>query len=166
MKKQLSFVVLCILLVSLIAAGCNSDAGNAPVDTVVVNTQTPAQVEPESTQTPDVRPEDIVTKTPYGSLYYPGEWADYVQIDQESGDGSVEVTYSAKINGNIITLFSIVVGESDGSAAGMMTAEDGTQRNVYVKFEELTENEALNETEQQRLYAMQEDLNYLIDNLK
>ena len=47
-----------------------------------------------------------------------------------------------------------------------MTDDTGTQRNVYLHVEELPADSGLEETEQTRFYAMQEDLNYLIDNLK
>ena len=87
-------------------------------------------------------------------------------MDQVRGSGFVEVIYSAQFNVRNIPLFSIIIGEGEGVQAGTITAEDGTQRNVYVKFEELEEDESLSKIEQNRLYAMQEDLNYLLDNLK
>ena len=48
---------------------------------------------------------------------------------------------------------------------GSLTDDTGTQRNVYLHVEELPADSGLEETEQTRFYAMQEDLNYLIDHL-
>ncbi len=42
----------------------------------------------------------------------------------------------------------------------------GTQRNVYLYVDTLPEDSGLEEAEQTRFYAMQEDLNYLIEHLK
>ena len=167
-KKPQGLVMLGILLVALIAAGCHNEVEPPLVNTVIGDTAAPVETTPgeQDLQTPDAHVEDIVTKTPYGELYFPGQWAEYTQIDQVSGSGFVEVIYSAQFNVRNIPLFSIIIGEGEGVQAGTITAEDGTQRNVYVKFEELEEDESLGKIEQNRLYAMQEDLNYLLDNLK
>ena len=63
-------------------------------------------------------------------------------------------------------MFQVVVGDSDEVEVGTLTDESGTQRKVYMKVTELEEEDALTDTEQNRLYAMQEDLNYVIDHLK
>ena len=63
-------------------------------------------------------------------------------------------------------LFKVTIGEGDGSKIGELTDSAGTKRDVYLQLEEIQEDPNLNDGEQNRLYAMQEDLNYLIDNLK
>ena len=60
----------------------------------------------------------------------------------------------------------MTIGEGDGSKIGELTDGAGTKRDVYVQLEEIQEDPNLNDGEQNRLFAMQEDLNYLIDNLK
>ena len=53
------------------------------------------------------------------------------------------------------------------SAANTRTGSSvGTQRNVYLYVDTLPEDSGLEEAEQTRFYAMQEDLNYLIEHLK
>ena len=47
-----------------------------------------------------------------------------------------------------------------------MTDNGGTKRTVYMQVYELEGDSELTATEQNRLYAMQEDLNYLIDHLE
>ena len=93
----------------------------------------------------DTIPEDVVVHTDYGDLHYPDRWQEYVTIRQE---------------------FKVLIGDDSSEVVGSLTDDTGTQRNVYLHVEELPADSGLEETEQTRFYAMQEDLNYLIDNLK
>ena len=62
-------------------------------------------------------------------------------------------------------LFKVLIGDDSSEVVGSLTDDTGTQRNVYLHVEELPADSGLEETEQTRFYAMQEDLNYLIDHL-
>ncbi len=149
MKKRTVWMIVCALLVSMLAAGCSSNAEDAK-------------------QEPSAAPvnEEIVIGTPYGDLCFPNQWEEYLKIDQSKAGDRVEVTFSAKISDQVFPLFAIVIGGDTGDVAGTLTAADGTQRNVYVKICEIVEDGSVSELEQKRMYAMQEDLNYLIDHLK
>lgn len=160
MKKAKRFVLifLCVVLAGMLAAGCSSG-----------DNETPEDIENGSGTTDQpalAHEEDIVIETAYGNLYFPKQWEEYLQIDQISDVDSVEVVFSGKVNETVVPLFSIVIGGDTGNIAGVLTGADGTQRNIYVKIEENIENASLSQVEQKRFYAMQEDLNYLIDNLK
>lgn len=48
---------------------------------------------------------------------------------------------------------------------GRLKDAGGTERSVYLYVEELSFGEGITADEQHSLYAMQEDLNYLIDRL-
>ena len=63
-------------------------------------------------------------------------------------------------------LFKVTIGEEDGSKIGELTDSAGTKRDVYLQLEEIQKDPNLNDSEQNRLYAMQEDLNYVIDHLE
>ena len=63
-------------------------------------------------------------------------------------------------------LYTSLIGDDSSEVVGSLTDDTGTQRNVYLHVDELPADSGLEETEQTRFYAMQEDLNYLIDNLK
>ena len=59
-----------------------------------------------------------------------------------------------------------MIGGDGSDVVGSLTDSVGTQRNVYLYVDTLPEDSGLEEAEQTRFYAMQEDLNYLIDHLK
>lgn len=148
MNRKKSFVALCVLAVSLLVTGCRLNAT-------------------DTNQREVNHDDDIVVETAYGNLYFPSQWEDYLQIDEVNAENTIEVKFSAKdIDNTIIPLFSIIVGGESGNVAGTLTAEDGTQHNVYVEIEEIRNDDSLTQTELNRFYAMQEDLNYLIDNLE
>ena len=164
-------MLLCVALVAVGLAGCGKQ------------TQTPVsqneQTEPSQTQgsesleatdpteevTEIVNPDAIAVKTVYGTLYYQEQWAEYMKVEQVEDDGCLRVSFLATINGIDYPLFQIYIGEADGSLVGQLTDNEGTQHNVYVCMEEVIEHSELSEAEQNRLYAMQEDINYIIDNL-
>lgn len=109
---------------------------------------------------------DIIISTQYGDLYYPDQWTECVQIDQSTTGNTLVVSFAAQINDVQYPLFKVTIGEGDGSKIGELTDSAGTKRDVYLQLEEIQEDPNLNDGEQNRLYAMQEDVNYLIDNLK
>lgn len=158
-KKLLA--LLLALTLAVICAGCG---GGGQTETTAEPTagQTAAMEQPQDTAHGD----DITVDTEYGTLYYPAQWTEFIQMEQSSEGDATVVSFSAKINENSYSLFSITIGGEGDNPAGTLTGPDGTQRNVYVQITELEQSDTLSEGEQNRLYAMQEDINYLLDSLK
>ena len=84
---------------------------------------------------------------------------------QEQSSDTITVVFETKSGEKTYELFRILIGEGTGEVAGRLTDDDGTQRNVYLRAQELPEDSGLEGSELVRYYAMQEDLNYLIDHL-
>lgn len=155
MKKGTTFLgIMCLLAISLLLVGCSGSTqeGNK-------STSGGQSMQAEHA-------EEVVIGTAYGDLYYPAQWEEYLQVDQTEDDESAQIAFSGKIDETLYPLFTIIVGNGDGVSAGTLTGKDGTQRTVYVQIVEVTGNAALSQIELNRLYAMQEDLNYLIDHLQ
>lgn len=114
----------------------------------------------------DMIPEDVVVHTDYGDLHYPECWQEYVTIRQEQNGNTISVTFETKSGEKNFELFKILIGDDNGEVVGSLTDNAGNQRNVYLNVEELPADSGLADSELTRLYAMQEDLNYLLDNLK
>lgn len=92
-------------------------------------------------------------------------WQEYVTIRQEQNGNTIAVTFETKSGEETYELFKVLIGDDSSEVVGSLTDDTGTQRNVYLHVEELPADSGLEETEQTRFYAMQEDLNYLIDHL-
>ena len=108
----------------------------------------------------------MAIETKYGTLHYNDQWREHVKIDQVEEGDVVSVSFTALINEKEYPLFVVNIGGGDGSEVGKLTDAEGKERIVYIKASELKEEEELDANEQNRLYAMQEDINYIVDHLK
>ncbi len=113
----------------------------------------------------DERADSLVIETEYGDLYYPEQWSEYVTTSQEMTEGSLGVVFSARIGETECPMFKVTIGDSADTEVGTLTDESGTARTVHMSVCELGETPGLSAEEQQRVVAMQEDLNYVIDHL-
>lgn len=172
-KKSTVIWVIPIILVCLIAGvavgyfiaggketsdeGTTSLAGDATVDSES-STSTVAQA--------DSTPEFITISTDYGDLYYPEQWNEFLVTEESKEGDSLIVSFSAQINDVTYPMFQVTIGSSDDTEVGELVDSSGTTRTVYMSVTEIENVDELTDSELRRLYAMQEDLNYLIDNLK
>ena len=151
-------VFLCVLLLCGLLAGCGNDKVQEEQNDKV-------QEEQNDNVSANTIPEDVVVHTDYGDLHYPDRWQEYVTIRQEQNGNTIAVTFETKSGEETYELFKVLIGDDSSEVVGSLTDDTGTQRNVYLHVEELPADSGLEETEQTRFYAMQEDLNYLIDHL-
>ena len=110
--------------------------------------------------------EDMVIDTEYGDLYYPEQWEEYLKTEQNMSNDSLQVFFSAHLGDKDFPMFQVTIGESEDTKVGELTDDSGTKRGVYMNVPELEGLDDLSEAEQHQIYAMQEDLNYVIDHLK
>lgn len=157
-RKILILAAVCILLLCICLQGCGAEKSVE---------EGPETVSPPPTGQVDAPISDyIAIETAYGTLYYPDQWEQFIKTEQETVGDTIAVSFSAVIQDTVYPLFEVTIGGTEGTEVGKLTDADGTKRTVYMRMDKLTEDPALTDGEQNRLYAMQEDLNYLIDNLK
>lgn len=159
------FLSLVLLLTAF--AGCGNQG---EVELTDPSTETTEQTEaaPDETQEEQI-PEDtnvVVVSTPYGELRYQEQWVEFMKTKQEMEGDILYVTFAAEFNGLEYELFELVIGEDGEDPVTQITDAEGTKRNVNVNFTELVEYPELAEDEQNRLYAMQEDINFVVENIK
>lgn len=162
MKKiRIAAVLISVLAAAGMFAGC---------DEQIYQTLTPQQTyqteQTEQTQQTQLDPNMVVVSTPYGDLYYQEQWEGYMKTEQVIEGSSVKVCFTAQVGDGNYPLFEVTIGEGEGDAVGQLTDSDGKKRNVYVSVEESIEHAELTDEQQRRLYAMQEDINFVIENLK
>ena len=160
MKCLVSSILLCVLL-----AGCSageSGSSDKQQEGIAVE-HTAGSVE----SAPTVEElEESKIETVYGTLYYPKQWEEYMTTEQQENGDTIVVSFVATLHNTSYRLFEVTIGGTEGTAAGELTDAEGTKRTVYMQVYELEGDPELTATEQNRLYAMQEDLNYLIDHLE
>ena len=107
----------------------------------------------------------VPIETKYGTLYYPEQWMESLETEQTEADESLEVLFRAKIGEQQIDLFALTIGDGADDSAGTLTGPDGVKRDVHVKLLELPDLSGLSEGEMNRVYAMQEAVNDVLDSL-
>ena len=157
----------------------------APVPEETPETAEPAQeVEPERTEEPEEpeepetpdEPEDPELTDPnrdwepidtkFGRLRYPDQFFDYLETEQTETETEIKVLFRAVIGEKRIDLFEVTIGDEAEDQVGTLTGPDGVVRGVFLRFIEIEDLNGLSEGETNRVYAMQESLNYIIDNLR
>ena len=128
---------------------------------------------PQETQPTEPTEEDFignlnveVVNTPYGNLYYQEQWREFMIPEQVQAGKNLRVCFMAQINQDRYPLFEIIISEENGDAVAQITDANGKKRNVYVIVEEYLEHPELDEGNQRLLYAMQEDINFVIEYIK
>lgn len=100
--------------------------------------------------------EDVVIKTPYCDLYYPGKWKK--QLKTQVQEDPYMVTFSYRVKKDQQTpLFAVAFDAQCDLPLGSVTDEQGNTVTVGVIYYDVSQQEELS--------AMQADLQYLIDRL-
>lgn len=114
---------------------------------------------------PAISEGDMVVETPYGQLKYPKKWSEQIRIEQGESI-PVAVTFYAKIGEHEEEiLFSVLFDANEGAMVGTVADSEGNFLPVSLIFGELSDPDEWTETEQDVFYAMQEDANYLVEQL-
>ena len=168
MRKRFLAGVASMLMVTAMFAGCSSDVEETvppEAEQIQVTEAVETTAATEAVQ-PTVPENCVVIGTSYGNLQYQDQWAEFMQVSQMMDGENLDVTFSAQVNDIQYPLFELTIGTLDGQPAGQLTDAGGVQRNVYIRMMEIAESSALTDSEMNRIYAMQEDINYVIENLK
>ena len=168
-KLMMLLAAFCIFVVML--AGCSGEKERGESTTPSSSSGQEIRIsQNESQETEEIvkKPEYTTIKTKYGYLFYPDRWNEFVSAKQEEKDGLLAVYFEATINGEKYILFEVDIKNTAGDpdAAGSVTDFDGNKHDVFAHMVEIPETDTLAENEVDRLYAMQEGLNDLIEALE
>ena len=162
MKKVRGIIGMAVIVSALAVTGCgNSSPASNPADNTA-QAGTGSEVQEDQ----NVAAEDMEIITKYGTLHYNDQWREYVKIDQTEEGEIVSVSFAAVIKEKEYPLFDVNIGGGEGSEVGKLTDAEGKEHIVYIHASEINEEEDLDANEQNRLYAMQEDINYVVDHLE
>lgn len=100
--------------------------------------------------------------TDFGTLYIPQKYEQLLKTEVDNDT----VKFSTEQDGKTYILFSLSIGEEAGQLAGTLTDKRGTSRDVYVTVYDLGDISELAQDKQDQLYAMQEAVNVVVENLK
>ena len=163
MKKLMAAALAILFCLSL--AACNHASNVAP-DQEGNSEAASSDVQPENAVDFEDDNTLISVETQYGLLFYPAKWNDLLVTSESVADEIDSVIFAAAVNGQEYNLFKVMICDAEGDSVGTVTDDAGQTRNVFVDVPELPDLSDLNEDEQDRLYAMQEAVNVMIENLQ
>ena len=154
MKTTLAAALSLILLCS-----CSGGAS----DTSATDGGDSAEPTVEATSADELVPFEIETR--YGKLLYPEIWKDAVAVEQVDEGDVTTVIFKTDVDDREVVLFQVVLNDSNQDVVGQISDESGDAHDVGIILDDLGDLTDLDASEQDKLYAMQEDVNYLIANL-
>ncbi len=161
MKKKIAVTILVLFSLLLVACSDNDNVNNSTNDELQ-NKETVIESNIENTEKEEDKLMNIDTE--YGSLNYPQHWQDELQTEKIMADEILTVSFMTKIDGKTYPLFKVLINDDEATTVGSLKDEKGVSRNVSIEAEEPDISD-LSEASQNQIYAMQEDLNSLIDAL-
>lgn len=115
---------------------------------------------------------DVVVPTPYGEIYYPVQFEEFLRITHEFSDGQYAVHFNVDIGvGEIVNMFSVYFAKDngkqlDGNVIGGFRDEDGKLRLVIVTVNEELPYADWDDDTANLIYAMQENITYCMEKLE
>lgn len=109
--------------------------------------------------------EDIRISTPYEDLHFPGKWEEQLWTEVSSEKIYTVTFYWKKSSEEQVPLFAVSFGDENGTLVGTVLAEDGRAIPVTLAMEAHPDTDGWSEEEVNQLYAMKDDVNYLISKL-
>ena len=180
--RALLIVLMIVLIALLIVAVClgisarndamqNKNPGTNPtLSTPNAQETQPGGTEPTNPQNgnSETSPngEYVVVSTPYGNLKYSEQWSEFMHVYQQNEENAALVSFSAAFNETEYPLFTIILGEYDAEVIAEIQDANGQKHNVYVLLSDLNITEELTEDEINRLYAMQEEINEILQRIE
>lgn len=153
MKKKTIFPLLAGLLVISLAAALLVRQDTEP--------EKPVQ---EQTETSISEKVPGVLDTPFGTLYYPEEWEEYLQIT--SWEAPYTVFFAACMDETAeIPLFTLGLGENAGEYVGKCLLADGSMASLYLAAPAFVPAEEQRDVAE-KIFAMQDMVNRLLEQIQ
>lgn len=109
--------------------------------------------------TPDE--EGLVIETPVVNLNYPEKWENQIRIEQIDGEPYIVRFFATLERKDEKHIFDIIFGKTEGILLGTLNETD-----VYLNYAEVVFDESWSDEDADTIYAMQEDVNGIIEMLQ
>lgn len=162
-------IALCAILVIVIGALWMKDSNKKSEDGTAdakIETNADAENQEVVSTMDELRAEEgFEIETPYCTIYFPTKWQEQVTVEKQEGDVYTLQFFGTVEGKDTQHLFDLQFGGTEGFALGTLTTADGNEVVISAAFAEDTMDESWTEEEKLTIYAMQEDINYIIAKL-
>lgn len=113
-----------------------------------------------------VMADGIEISTPIGNFYYSKAWEEYAEIKYISDGQSFTAVIQATIGNYRADIMAIHLdNDQDGNIIGSAPDADGNRRKICLELYEIDTGSGLSQSEFDTLYAMQEGVNQIIEQI-
>ena len=138
-----------------------------PPTTLAQTTPSPTSVPLATTTTPEPTYPDVAVKTPYATLYYPGQYKDYVKTEvMDDGFETTVLFYCIAGEHKDALLFTIFFGGAEGEPLGSYQTSQGYAVDVTTEMSGYIPDGSWSSADADIFYAMQEGMNHVISRLE
>ena len=124
-----------------------------------------SEVDQVVVEEPDaVSPDELQIETEIGTLVFPGKWEDY--LSTELIDDYALEFHCCIPEHDPVLVFTVLLRSEDGDIISSITDADGVQHTLSVWIANPVFDESWSQAEVDTVYAMQEDMNYLLTALE
>lgn len=190
-KNIVTFVIVVVLLLSIVAVALltylaqaksqtnssspvesnqqselsENDQGLSDSDNMgATDNEPPVVFEEEALES--IMADGIVISTPIGELYYSKVWEEYTEVKYNSDERNFTATLQVNIGNHKSDILAIhLCDEADGMFIGTVPASDGNQTKVFLELYEIDTSNDWSQTEIDTVYAMQEGINQIIEQI-
>lgn len=165
MKKIAAVIITGILCVNLWGCGNSTDTDKKAEHVQKDHISAGTQEQKTSCEDPDEDESLMNIETKYGTLYYPAKFKDNVITDETEENGIFSVNFSTEIDGKQYVLFKVMICDEEGDTVGTVCDKKGNIHNIFIDINDVGDISDLDEESQNQIFAMQEGVNVLEDNL-
>lgn len=156
----LGIVIFIVLGILVIKNNNKKPDGNSDIRETQIDNQSE-----ESGANKKNRQTGIPIDTPYGELFFSEEWNDFLEV-KVSDKTNYTIAFYTNLEKEKIKLFSVVFGsDSKGELLGTIDDQWGETREVSIIINELKGMENISEENRDVGYAMQEEVNDIIEQI-
>ena len=119
----------------------------------------------QPTETVPISYEDFVIETPYGKLYFPGEWKDYMKVLLDENEQKTVMVYGITTNQQEYRLYDICYTEDMNDILGVMTTEYGEKIGVKTTLYSVNELQEISQDEVDRFLLIQDTINDVLQKM-
>lgn len=174
-KKNL-IIIVCVVAIVLVAISIalveiirNKDEQRTIVENEIISEE---QLEQNTSlesigvvkEEPQVIEEFFEIETKYCNLYFPEKWKDSIDIRDKEEMGYKVGFYGIVENKEAQLLFEVCFNSDDGELLGYLEMEENIV-NISIDINDIVFDDSWEEGEINQIFAMQEEMNFVIDTL-
>ena len=164
-------VVIAVAIIAVVVVACTHSSADVTKSPETPKTSEASEVPVGTTEMHQTTAEEVVHQegtytgyeldTPIGTIYYPEEWMEYIEVSQKNENGTYKADFYCKLSEEKVGLFTLYVG-SEGKGYLMGSVDDFS---AWIDVYDITVKDGWSQDEVSRINNMQNRVNDIMDQI-